>query len=186
MILAVPPVTSVIPSIPNSLKIEPPKLLVPIPNGKIRLYCVGIYFYNDVDFLPDAGFQFSNTTKLPAGTPVMPGSYILAAAAKNFGLRYSLSEHSAHVEYLSFTPQNDSPFRHPTTAPEFPFYGQPLTLQEVQAPIGSASRIFQYTCDKMVATPLEQNAQFGSNGFQQGSEIRIRLLSIYDSASLYN
>lgn len=173
------------PPLPDSLKIVPPVLPKTVPPNMIRLYCVGVYFYHDIPFTPGPNMKTDNPA-IPAGTKLMPGAFVLAAAAKQFGLRYSLSLKTSHIEYISYTPTKNSPRRHTTSGNEFPYYGKELSLQEVQHAIGDISFIFQYTCDKPVATPLEQNPQFGVNGFQTGSEIRVRLLSIYDSAPLFN
>jgi len=139
--------------------------MTPVTRGKIRLYCVGVYFYQEVDFHDDGG-------------GFMRGSSILAAAAAR-GLRYQVNT-VGHIEYLSYTPKLGDPLSHPPAPPlAFPFYGLPLSLREAPAPIGEVSHIFQYTCDATLATSPAYNPQFVNNGFPTDSEIRIRLVSIY-------
>ncbi len=112
-----------------------------------------------------------------------------------------------HIQYLSYTPTKaQDPDPRVTLGNHiFPFYGQPLSLLEQLAPIGDVSRVLQYTVQwpkgakgpVQTAAPVTLNntgrpdpdfpaplvnrsdAAFGSNGFPDNSEIRIRLLSIY-------
>ena len=119
----------------------------------IRLYCVGIHFYQAFDFVPDTkSYVLVNGTYEQTG-PVtfMSGAAILKAAADRFGLRYKLGVKGVnlqpqHVEYLSYTPTvaND-PKPRVTAGGVFPFYGQPLSLIERLAPIGEVSDVLQYT-----------------------------------------
>ena len=127
----------------------------------IKLYCVGIHFSQDIDFVPDlpayklVGGKYVKDTDPLAPKVFMSGSAILKAAALKFGLRYKLADSAIypqpdHVQYLSYTPTvaNDSTPR-VTLGPEgrriFPFYGQPLSLLERLAPIGEISQVLQYT-----------------------------------------
>lgn len=111
-----------------------------------------------------------------------------------------------HVQYLSYTPtQKQDPKPRVTLGSIFPFYGQSLSLIERLAPIGEISSVLQYTVQwpKDAAGPfptpapvtlnntgtpdpnfpapmnLRSDAAFGSNGFPDNCEIRIRLLSIF-------
>ena len=190
----------------------------------IKLYCVGIHFSHDIDFVPDLPVyklvdkNYVKNTDTTAAKVFMSGSSILKVAALKFGLRYKLADSAIypqpdHIQYLSYTPTvaND-PKPRVTLGPEgrriFPFYGQPLSLIERLAPIGEVSQVLQYTVQwpkhatGPFATPAPvtlnnsgelkddfpapsapiQNrgdAAFGSNGFSDSSEIRVRLLAIY-------
>lgn len=113
-----------------------------------------------------------------------------------------------HIQYLSYTPtpQQDPKPRVTLGNHIFPFYGQPLSMLEQLAPIGEVSRVIQYTvqwpksAQGPFATPTpvtlnntgrfdpnfkapdnanKMDAAFGSNGFPDNCEIRVRLLSIY-------
>ncbi len=150
----------------------------------IKLYCVGIYFLKDIAFVAD----IPSTSSTPA---YMYGSTILAAAAA-LGLRYQVNA-GGHLEYVSYTPVVGDTFRHFKPSPAvppgpgavapfaFPFYGQPLSHFESPKPIGQPSQILQYTSAPRAKTDLVDNPQFYFNGFQDGSDIRIRLESIYVS-----
>lgn len=123
--------------------------------GKISVYCVGIHFRHEIDFTPDL-------TAPGGSTPTyMSGAAILAAAAHKWGLRYKLSTNppsavGGHLDYVSYTPTvaNDPPgvprVTFPLTPPKvFPFYGQPLSLTEILAPIGQTSQVLQYTAQPL-------------------------------------
>jgi len=113
-----------------------------------------------------------------------------------------------HIQYLSYTPtpQQDPKPRVTLGSNIFPFYGQALSLIEHLAPIGEISTVLQYTVQwpKGAAGPFptptpvtlnntgrpdanfpaptavqKSDAAFGSNGFPDNCEIRVRLLSIY-------
>jgi len=169
---------------------------MPIP--KISIYAVGIHFRNTVDFVTDLKANPSD----PAPT-FMSGAAILQAAAAKYGLRYKLtvpglSPQANHISYVSYTPTvaND-PHPRVTVGKNFPFYGLPLSLTEILAPIGQASQVLQYTVQSLDPTkptpkvlyntgpldPANPNAPhdsaFGSNGFPPDIEIRIRSLNIY-------
>jgi hypothetical protein len=172
----------------------------------IRVYCVGIHFRHHIDFVPD----------IPTATPqYMTGHAILASAAAKWGLRYKLSSSppsalSGHIDYVGYTPNaaHDKNTVDEGSAPRvtfaafgakvFPFFGQPLSLTEILAPIGQASQVLQYTVqsiDKTKATPPllvggdqppdfirpdnDGRSSFGPTGFPDGVEIRIRSLNIY-------
>ena len=164
----------------------------------IKLYCVGIHFNKQIEFVGDlAG---------PAGpNQFMSGSSVLNAAA-NLGLRYKLTPPppfyplEGHISYLGYTPQPGDNVR-VTTGTNFPFFGQPLSMTEILAPLGQPSQVLQYTvnainpfespipktlkntgpADPTSADPFKTSgdAQFGKNGFPDDCEIRVRLLSIY-------
>jgi hypothetical protein len=184
----------------------------------IELYCVGIHFRQNINFVPDLDDKGTTT-----GTPkkYMSGQAILKSAADHFGLRYKLAPidlkvasiypQRAHVQFLSYTPtvKNDPHPRVtlPTNLPgdvpsNFPFYGLPLSLTEVLAPLGEVSRVIQYTVgstkpyDNPTPRPLKNTGvpvpsdpvgsfnhtgdqAFGDNGFLDNTQIRLRLLSIY-------
>ena len=112
-----------------------------------------------------------------------------------------------HVEYLSYTPTPVQDRIHVShwgqiQAGFSPFNGQPLSLIEQLAPIGEISRVIQYTVqwqrtrrtirystpvtlnntgrnDPSFPSPVTSDAAFGSNGFPDHCEIRLRLLSIF-------
>ena len=131
------------------------------------------------------------------------GKAILEAAAK-VGLRYQLSVKplspiEGHINYVSYTPQVGDKVR--TTfgrfGAAFPYYGLPLSLDETLVPIGQPSRVIQYTIQDGNFTdehghPLppprtristgpgkDGDSSFGTNGFSDNTEIRIRSLNIY-------
>lgn len=112
-----------------------------------------------------------------------------------------------HIQFISYTPtvaQDPKP-RVTLGSGIFPFYGLPLSLIEHLAPIGEISDVLQYTVQWPktakgpfhTPTPVTLNntgrpdpsfpapaasrsdAAFGSNGFPDNCEIRIRLLSIF-------
>jgi len=170
--------------------------------AKISLYVVGIHFRQTFDVVPD-----DPTLPVPG---YVTGAEILEHAAKQYGLRYKLSTVppgavKGHINYVSYTPnrQHDPAPRvtFPLTTPPpkvFPFYGQPLSLTEILAPIGQASQVLQYTAgsiDKTKPTPKllvggaappdfispmnDGTSSFGITGFPDGTEIRIRSLNIY-------
>lgn len=176
----------------------------------IRLYCVGIHFYHDINFV--ATPTLVAPPNLP---PFMSGEDILKAAATKFGLRYKLAGNLVyvqpqHIQYLSYTPTlAHDPKPRVTLGGVFPFYGQPLSLIEELSSIGRISQVLQYTVGwkktaqgpfatpipvtlNNIGRPLErfpsqpvapapgsQDAAFGSNGFPDECEIRVRLMSIY-------
>jgi hypothetical protein len=126
--------------------------------SKIRVYCVGIHFRHHIDFTPD----------ITVGTDkYMTGAAILAACAKTWKLRYKLSSNppsavGGHIDYVGYTPNsdNDNEVTDHGSAPrvtfaafgakEFPFFGQPLSLTEILAPIGQASQVLQYSVQPLV------------------------------------
>ena len=165
---------------------------------KIRLYVVGIHFDQTFDIAPDITTPGNYAT----------GGAILEYAAHHYGLRYKLSTVppgvvAGHIDYVSYTPNrtNDPKPRvtFPLTTPKvFPFYGQPLSLTEILAPIGQPSQVLQYTAQSIDrtkpapallvggATPPtfigpvnDGKSSFGTTGFPDGTEIRIRSLNIY-------
>lgn len=181
----------------------------------IALYCVGIHFYQHVNFAPDLPSYIETSPGVfePKG-PItfMSGRALLSAAAEQFGLRYKLADSTIypqpdHVQYLSYTPtvQQDPKPRVTLGSGIFPFYGQSLSLLETLAPIGAISNVLQYTVqwpkdatgpfptpapvtlnntgrpDPNFPAPVvsRSDAAFGSNGFPDNCEIRIRLLSIF-------
>jgi hypothetical protein len=132
----------------------------------INLYCVGIYFNKSLAFKDDGG-------------GLMLGSSLLVEAAKH-GLRYQVNS-SGHNEYLSYTPKTGDNLRHAPLNGIFPFYGLPLPLSESLRQVGEISHIFQYTTSGTVKTPVDTNVppQFSNNAFSDGSDLRIRLISIF-------
>lgn len=165
---------------------------------KISLYVVGIHFRQTFDIAPDITTPGNYVT----------GGAILEYAAQHYGLRYKLSTTppgavKGHINYVSYTPtrlHDPNPrVTFPFTPPRvFPFYGQPLSLTEILAPIGQASQVLQYTAgsiDKTKPTPEllvgggappdfispnnDGKSSFGVTGFPDGTEIRIRSLNIY-------
>ena len=122
----------------------------------IRLYCVGIHFRKDIAFTPDVQGEILNpmtgekTTDSADG--FMSGYKILQVAAE-MGLRYKLTGAPpvnplfGHLAYVGYTPQMGD--KHPsprvTFGGVFPFFGQPLSLTEVLAPLGQLSQVLQYT-----------------------------------------
>lgn len=137
----------------------------------IEVYCVGIFFDEKITFKADSG-------------TFMSGEAVLAACASQFHLRYQLTVKGS-ISYLSFTPVR-VPTKH--TGPTkriFPFIGQPLKLIQKLRPVGEISEVFQYNLmSGSVKHSLEGRPNFKGNGFSDGSEIRIRLLSIYDPVGL--
>lgn len=162
----------------------------------IKLYCVGIHFNKLIEFAPD----MTGPSK-----QFMSGKALLNAAAA-MGLRYKLTPPppfyplEGHLSYVGYTPQPGDNVR-VTTGTNFPFFGQPLSLTEILAPLGQPSVVLQYTvqaldpfnnptpmtaknlgpADPNNPNPFKQtgDAQFGLNGFPDECEIRVRLLSIY-------
>ncbi len=169
--------------------------------AKISLYVVGIHFRQTFDVVPD-----DPTLPVPG---YVTGAEILEHAAKHYGLRYKLSTKppgvlEGHINYVSYTPSRQHDLKPPDNLPRvtfgkvFPFYGQPLSLTEILAPIGQASQVLQYTAgsiDKSKPTPKllvggaappdfispknDGTSSFGITGFPDGTEIRIRSLNIY-------
>ena len=181
----------------------------------IRVYCVGIHFRHHIDFVPD----------LTSGaTKYMSGKAILAAAATKWGLRYKLSSNppsavSGHIDYVGYTPDRakDNDAVDPGSSPRvtfavfgdkvFPFFGQPLSLTEILAPIGQSSEVLQFTVQSAdgktipeLLIPSKQavppsppvppvpgfiepandgRSSFGTIGVPVNSEVRIRSLNIY-------
>jgi len=121
----------------------------------INLYCVGIHFQHDIPFAADlpAYFKQPDGTYVPKGPPVyMSGRALMAAAAKQFGLRYKLADSAIypqpdHIQYVSYTPTREKDPNPRVTLGNgiFPFYGQSLSLLEQLAPIGAISNVIQYT-----------------------------------------
>jgi len=177
---------------------------------KIRVYCVGIHFRHHIDFKP--------TPNLKVGaTEYMSGADILAACHATWGLRYSLSSKPpaaipGHIEYVGYTPNaaNDNNAKDPGSAPRvtfakfgavFPFFGQPLSLTEILAPIGQPSQVLQYGVYSLDGTTIpklfipgppepgeipgqigpynDTRSSFGTIGIPADSEVRIRSLNIY-------
>ena len=142
----------------------------------ITVYCVGIFFNKSIDFVPD----LKNSSNELA---FMSGESILKACAA-LGLRYQLTSQSGQISYLSYTP-TAAPTNHTSTPPKiFPFIGQPLNLIQTLRPVGEISNVFQYTASQPPLKPVEGRPSFKVNGFRDGSDIRIRLLSIHDPVGI--
>ncbi len=169
----------------------------------IGVYCVGIHFRQKIRFKADLSADPKNPT---APLTFMKGVSILKQCAEEFGLRYKLTEKPpsavpGHINYVAYTPTRkqdpdprvtfplDPPLA--TKADFFPFYGQPLSLTEILAPLGQPSQVLQYgvqSLDPTKPTPAllvstgkdnDGRSQFGENGFPPGIEIRIRSLNIF-------
>jgi hypothetical protein len=179
---------------------------------EISLYVVGIHFRQT--------FGINSNKTDSKGKDYVTGDSILEYAGDHYGLRYKLtttppSVVPGHLNYASYTPNkanDDRPAKNlpritfPLKPPKvFPFYGQPLSLTEILAPIGQASQVLQYTVQsidkgKPAPEPLfltdvtdsaappevqfisptnDGSSSFGNLAFPDGSEIRIRLLNIY-------
>ena len=155
--------------------------------------------------LPDGSFEKSGPPVFMSGKAILESAaerfglrYVFANSA--------IYPQPAHLEYVSYTP---TPLNDPksqvrvTLGSSFPLYGQPLSLTEHLAPIGEPSQVLQYTVQWQkgamgpfpTPTPVTLNntgttdptfppgeqsdAAFGSNGFPDNCEIRIRLMSIF-------
>ncbi len=175
----------------------------------IRVYCVGIHYRHHIEFVPDLD---------SGGRKYMSGKAILAASAKKWGLRYKLSSNppsavGGHIDYVAYTPNaaHDNDASDPGSAPRvtfavfgdkvFPFFGQPLSLTEILAPIGQSSQVLQYTVQSIDGKTIPEllipsappapaeagfikpandgRSSFGTIGVPDHSEVRIRSLNIY-------
>jgi hypothetical protein len=146
----------------------------PVPAGKIRLYCVGIYFYRDLDFHADPAITGES------GVAYMSGARLFKEAAA-FGL-LAHTNAMGHIEMLGYTPKAGDPVRkHPGAPTPNPYIalGKLLTLTETLNAVGQLSQVLQYTVAGKASKPLDENAQFAKTGFSEGSFIRVRLISIY-------
>jgi hypothetical protein len=137
----------------------------------IQLYAVGIYFNKSIVFKSDG---------TAGGVPTMSGNAILAAAAA-LGLRSKVLPNGL-LSQLTYTPTSAADFRSGST--NTALIGYSLSLNQSLTGFPVPSQVLQYTSSIAPTTPVVSRPAFGTNGFKDGSDIRIRLLTIYEPATV--
>ncbi len=134
----------------------------------VNLYVVGIYFRKPIPFVADG--------KGPTGQPTMSGLKILQAA-RTLGLQYQINAQAQLVRfgYTVNLPEDES---HKEKFSDLP-NGNFLVLGQALRSFPEPSLVLQYTSDPQPAKPVSDRPAFGTNGFYEGADIRIRLLTIY-------
>jgi hypothetical protein len=124
----------------------------------IQLYVVGIYFNESIPFTPDV-----------AGGTTMSGNALLTAAMNHYtNFKANLTDDGL-LDQFSYVPSGGG----------FEPQSELTLTQDLTAFFPDCAQVLQYTSNLPPVTPTSKRPPFGTNGFQDGSQIRIRLLNIY-------
>ena len=136
----------------------------------ISVYAVGIYFRKPIAFIPDGNG--------PLG-PTMSGKALLAAA-NGHGLIYAF-DGPGTIGTLEFTPTAGDLLTHGPKRTGSSLAGKTLALSQTVNKYPVPSIIFQYTSSVQPIKPVGTRPAFATNQFYDGSDVRIRLLSIFEA-----
>lgn len=136
----------------------------------ISVYAVGIYFRKPIAFIPDGNG--------PLG-PTMSGKALLAAA-NGQGLVYAFDPPGT-IGMLEFTPTAGDLLTHGPKATGKSLAGKTLILSQTINKYPLSSIIFQYTSSIQPVKSVGTRPAFATNQFYNGSDVRIRLLSIFEA-----
>ena len=134
----------------------------------IQLYVVGLYFNKSINFISDGS---------SGGKATMSGAKLLSEAKKAYP-SFSYKLVANYLTQLSYAPTSPADFKPGSTNTSL--IGYMLSHTENLIGFPGCSEVLQYTSDLPPTTPTASRPPFGTNGFQDKSDVRVRLLKIYE------